>query len=1095
MDRPRLKIDWLVPFPIKGSGGHRTIFTHVRDLVARGHECVMHVQPRDPHDPRSKARSAAELERMVADWFFPTGARIAAGWTKLEPCDLLVATLWESAYAVQRAEGARRKAYFVQDFEAWFHPMGDGYLSAENTYRLGLEHLTIGRYLTHLITEDYGGSAGYFDFTADESLYQPDPSAKTTEPSVAFLYQPEKPRRCPWLGREALALVKRHVPEVRIFLYGTDAVCDLDFEHEWLGLVTPGQCAALYQKAQVGLCLSSSNPSRIPFEMMAAGCAVVDVDRPNNHFDYAAGAIGLAAPSPEAIAGRVIELLRDPAKREAQIRAGLDMMKERPARLAFDQVEALVLGIHESGHVGGAEVRRSVAVQAPPPPLPAPADARAGRTQRLWRAARHVSRRLRAPSDAPPRSRVASYADLGAKLAAALPGKKVVGFDLFDTLLVRRLEPDAIKELAARALAERLAPIGIVRPWQDLHELRRRTERALCRASQLEGFDDEHRYADMLARWIAAAGAPPEERERLAGEVAAEEERLELCAQEPVPAMLPVLAQLRRGGQRVVFVSDFYQPVEVLRRYLRHAGLESFFERGYASSDTLLRKASGRLYGHVLADLGIEPGELLFIGDNPEADVRRPRELGIDAILLSDPEARRRRLRLDLVRSTSRRSHFWRAAVAEEIVGRSVSRPPRPTSPARDLGRTLAPAFSAFAEHVLERSRAGGFSAVYFCSREGALFLKMTRALARRLGVQAPALRYLGVSRKSTLLPSLRGLTLPELGRFLRQYKDISGLQLVESLGLPPAELEPALRQAGFRDPRDPVPGLLESAPLARFVADPAVQAIFTRHQAAARAAFLDYLRRKRLLPQESVLVVDIGWKGSMIDNLALAIEGEEGAPRVEGLLFAAQEDISQEICPKRGFFCHAPDRDPLAASVLEAIPLFEIHATPNHGSVVGYERRGNRVRAVTHYLPEERENWRSSLREGQAGIHDWFADYLAARPLLATAYDHSPEEWLPYWQDRIRRLVQYPTAAEVEAFMRLRHVESFGAFAVRTFADEGPSWNQRAQASPPLRAVDGAYRAFRFSVWPAGLLRRMNLGLLQPAYGVYDAWHRSHRW
>ena len=36
-----------------------------------------------------------------------------------------------------------------------------------------------------------------------------------------------------------------------------------------LGLVSPTACADLYRRCSVGLCVSSSNPSRIPFEMMS----------------------------------------------------------------------------------------------------------------------------------------------------------------------------------------------------------------------------------------------------------------------------------------------------------------------------------------------------------------------------------------------------------------------------------------------------------------------------------------------------------------------------------------------------------------------------------------------------------------------------------------------------------------------------------------------------------------------------------------------------------------------------------------------------------------------------------------------------------
>lgn len=349
---PRVRVHWLVPYPIPGSGGHRTILDHVRHLASRGYESVLYVQPADPHEPGSRPQSARELEERLSTLFFPTGARVVAGWDRLEPSDVLFATAWDTAFVARGTLSTRCRAYFVQDFEAWFCPMGDGYLNAEQTYRFGFECITIGRWLTHLITTRYGGSANYIDFTVDEATYHPAAEPRTGSLAVAFLHQPEKPRRCPLIGTTALAQLKQLCPEVTIYLYGSTAsTAHLGFPHINLGLLSPKGCADLYRRVHVGLCLSSSNPSRIPFEMMAAGCAVVDFDRENNGCDYEPGSISLVEPSPEALAHAMAALLTDRDARERQMAAGLAMMRGRPNALAYRQFERLVEALHEHGSV------------------------------------------------------------------------------------------------------------------------------------------------------------------------------------------------------------------------------------------------------------------------------------------------------------------------------------------------------------------------------------------------------------------------------------------------------------------------------------------------------------------------------------------------------------------------------------------------------------------------------------------------------------------------------------------------------------------------------------------------------------------------
>jgi hypothetical protein len=76
------------------------------------------------------------------------------------------------------------------------------------------------------------------------------------------------------------------MPDVKIYLYGSSINDSLWFEHENLGLLDLASCNELYNKCSVGLCISSSNPSRIPFEMMNAGLPVVEVWRVNNLYDF-----------------------------------------------------------------------------------------------------------------------------------------------------------------------------------------------------------------------------------------------------------------------------------------------------------------------------------------------------------------------------------------------------------------------------------------------------------------------------------------------------------------------------------------------------------------------------------------------------------------------------------------------------------------------------------------------------------------------------------------------------------------------------------------------------------------------------------------
>jgi O-antigen biosynthesis protein len=341
---PGAKIAWLVPRPLEGSGGHRTILQNIEALEAAGHEC--HVFAEDP-PPRDGSERAPEAERLrlireqFESFFGFRGERVHLGFDVGEGFDLAFATAWFTAAFAARPSLDCRKAYFVQDYEAYFMPVNDGYLRAEDSYNLGLPVVSIGRWLTQRLARENGCPATYFEFCADGRIYRPDASVQR-ERAVCAIYQPEKPRRCPGLLVQALGVLKRHKPDVKIYLYGTRDKPDLPFEHEHLGLLSVEGCAALYNRCTAGLCISATNPSRIPFEMMACGLPVVDIHRPNNLFDMPEQGVLLAKPRPDSLARALAMILDDTPRWEAMHAFSREFMRPRTLEHGYAQfVEAV----------------------------------------------------------------------------------------------------------------------------------------------------------------------------------------------------------------------------------------------------------------------------------------------------------------------------------------------------------------------------------------------------------------------------------------------------------------------------------------------------------------------------------------------------------------------------------------------------------------------------------------------------------------------------------------------------------------------------------------------------------------------------------
>lgn len=327
-------IAWLVPNLLEGSGGHRTILQHAAFLQQQGHHCVLYLEDHQYLFERSLKK---DIVRMFGFEFDD----VQLGWSHVRPADLVFATIWYSAKIVRDLPFPCMKAYFVQDYEAWFNPLGDGFLMAENSYRYGLYPITIGRWLPARLKNRFDVQAAFFDFCADLGIYRQLPNIRR-ERAVCFVFQPEKTRRCTQIGLEALGIVKHLMPDVTIYLYGSKDSGGPWFDHKHLGLLRLEECNRLYNKCAVGLCLSSSNPSRIPFEMMASGLPVVEMFRESTLYDLPQDAVLLCDPTPESLAEGLLRILGDPSLAASMGRAGLEYMAERPLEKGLKQFLELV---------------------------------------------------------------------------------------------------------------------------------------------------------------------------------------------------------------------------------------------------------------------------------------------------------------------------------------------------------------------------------------------------------------------------------------------------------------------------------------------------------------------------------------------------------------------------------------------------------------------------------------------------------------------------------------------------------------------------------------------------------------------------------
>ncbi len=301
-----MTINWVMAPPGPNSGGHTTTFRLIRYLQARGHTSTVYFYDvyGSDIDYYRKIVQTSYADVPVANVFDGMGDAHA-----------VFATCWESAYPVFNARSAGKRFYLVQDFEPWFYPSGAAWTLAENTYRMGFHAITAGAWLSTVLSKQYGMAADHFDFGCDASVYD---LRDERRDGIVFYARPQAPRRAYELGVLALELFARDHPDIEIHTYG-DRVGRIGSSQLVVtdhGLVNPSELNAIYNRSFAGLCLSMSNVSLVPHEMLASGCIPVVNDAEHNRIVLDNEHVRYAQPDPHSLARALGDLVTDPNHRQ-----------------------------------------------------------------------------------------------------------------------------------------------------------------------------------------------------------------------------------------------------------------------------------------------------------------------------------------------------------------------------------------------------------------------------------------------------------------------------------------------------------------------------------------------------------------------------------------------------------------------------------------------------------------------------------------------------------------------------------------------------------------------------------------------------------
>lgn len=629
--------------------------------------------------------------------------------------------------------------------------------------------------------------------------------------------------------------------------------------------------------------------------------------------------------------------------------------------------------------------------------------------------------------------------DAAVAVLDAHPRARVLTIDFFDTLVTRALaQPTHVFAEMERRLLAGGQPV-----WRGFARDRVEAEHRARRAAAADDAFRDVTLAEIYTQIGAMRGLSHAESTRLADT----ERAIEVEMARPVPFGVAMCEVARSRGLRVAVVSDNYMSAAHLVDMAAAAGIDWLgVDDVFVSCEHRGQKFNGRIWSDVLAALGAEPGRVLHVGDDPESDGAHPRRLGMAVH----------------VRGTMRASHRHMANTAPGVLALSRleacqrdDMDPTGWDTAAALGggvvaMVVAAQIADVRRVLAEREVAG----IHFAARDGHLAHTVWNRLRER-GWNLPEATYTAFSRSVIWRATLTECTPEAVSRFVGADEVL--------------DLERLERRVGCRLAAEVERGAPIDATTARSIVVANADAVVAA-MADHRGRVLGYLGSHGVLDPGHHLIVDLGWTGSTVADLADLVRAHtDGAATLEGRFTGLYWDATANRS-RLAMHGHAMDEFRGLGSnlrLLGIVKFLEALMTAPHGSVVGYGSADESFAPVLAHTPPEIEAWESVVgRVAAAAIDAAEAMLIGEHPSGVTAEDLDGEA---VWS-ALMQVAHTPRPDEVALLGGVNHVTSI---------DHEGSGRPLVLDAPPMRPpigpveLTGWYNRLMHRHWLQGSLAR----------------------
>ena len=602
---------------------------------------------------------------------------------------------------------------------------------------------------------------------------------------------------------------------------------------------------------------------------------------------------------------------------------------------------------------------------------------------------------------------------------------KYIFFDIFDTILYRKVQPEYTKKIWANHICSTLdLKINMI----ELYTLRNKLEKELGEKNYNAGNDWEFKYIDLIKEIYKKIDTNITEKEFITLSTALEV-GIESSVLIPYEDIIKEIKKTKKNNKKIYCVSDMYLSKEMLNFIFENIGIRDI----YVSCEYLLNKKTSKLYDKVLKELKAKNTECIMIGDNKSSDYEIPTKLGIDAV------------HIDRTKQYEKYEKFLKEHNEDAVYNKFRELKSGNTDNFENSIFSLYRFISRLYFNLLKNN----LDEVFFLSREGEFLKKLFDRFVDTIDNKKIKSHYILVSRKATYLPSLKSINKEDFSVLLQQYVYISINEFFKSLNFEKKDLE-AIKKSliiDFKKASTKEFSSKEKEEIKELIAgnfdrkiiylygskilqiikkNKTFAEIYEKNRIEQSSLFKKYI--KQFTNEKRICVVDIGWNGSIQDNIQNILgDGYE----VTGYLYGLVSRNPEKCKNKEGLvFTNVPEVSNNFELYCENRTIYEILLGASHGSANKYVEKNGHVETLTFEKEEERKIYTNVISKIQNNMLNTFNELVT---ILANEYYN--DKYIKKEINRIHYNMLYkPTKEQLIFFNRIYHYENFGVFEFTDF-------------------------------------------------------------